>query len=101
MNWKIAFALSAVVAALGPLAGGCSTDACTQADDQIAACSTQSVSAPSESLACTAKRICQADCINKATCAEINEALCIGQSACRPLSGNSAFATCMNSCDGQ
>lgn len=103
MSWKIAFALSAAVAGLGALTEGCATDACTRADEQIAACAPPDVTVPtpSDTLACSPKRVCQADCIQKATCAEINEAQCLNQIACRPLSGTSTFAMCMAACDGQ
>ena len=114
MNWKIAFALSAVVAALGPpLVAGCTSDACDIADQQIEACSTQTITTPSETLACTTKRVCQAGCIGQATCAEINANLCIGQTLCPPVAfadagldagdddGATPFTRCMADCENQ
>ncbi len=105
MTWKIAFALSAAVAVTGAVAG-CATDVCTRADDQIAACTPSTVTLPildtnNTGNECTPRRACQSACINNANCLEINEAQCINQSACRPLSGPpSAFIQCLMMCDG-
>jgi hypothetical protein len=113
MSWKIAFALSIAATATGVVAGGCSTDVCTRADDQLAACADPTVTLPSLNTnnnngnECTAHRACQSDCINNATCTEINDALCIQQISCRPLSQDagtpssampSAFIKCMKAC---
>jgi hypothetical protein len=106
MNWKIALALFAPVAVMGGLAGGCGTDVCTRADDQIAACASPTVTLPSmgnnTTNECTPKRACQSECINSASCVDLNEAQCIGQVACRPLTGPpSTFTLCMNACEGK
>jgi hypothetical protein len=103
MSWKIAFALFAVPAGLSALSGGCGTDVCTRADDQVAACAPPTETLPTVSMnantACTPRRACQAECINSASCAQINDALCIGQTGCRPLQGTpSPFVDCMNAC---
>ena len=107
MNWKVAFALFAPLTGMGALAGGCANDVCTQADNQLAACAPAEITLPSANSnnnaaqECTARRACQSDCINKASCTELNEALCVNQSACRPLQGApSPFTTCMKACEG-
>ncbi len=104
MNWKIALVLSALTASIGALVGGCENDACTRADDQLAACVSPEQTLPSSgtntTLDCTPKRACQADCINTASCVEISQAQCYDQIACRPLEGPpSAFTKCMSACD--
>jgi hypothetical protein len=111
MNWKIAFALSAAVAALVPaLAVGCGSDACDIADQELEACSLQPITPPSETLDCNAKRVCQAMCIDQATCAEINANLCIGQTLCPPAGfvdaggdagSGTTFSNCIAACEGQ
>jgi hypothetical protein len=108
MSWKIAFVLSAPVAVLlgGALPLGCSSDACDRADQVIQDCSTQNgmsenVTTPNTALACTSKRVCQASCIENATCTEIQAAFCIGQTLCPTEPSTSPFATCMAGCEGQ
>ena len=103
MSWKIAFVLSAalVTPALLFLPGGCSNDACDRADQEIEACSTQNVTTPNTALECTEKRVCQAACIDQATCAEIQAAFCIGQTVCPPEPSTTPFAMCMAACEGQ
>jgi hypothetical protein len=111
MTWKIAFALSIAATATGAAASGCSTDVCTRADDQLAACADPNVTLPSlnsnnnNGAECTPRRACQSECINNANCTEINAALCIQQVACRPLDAgtassptSSAFIRCMSAC---
>jgi hypothetical protein len=100
MSWKIAFVLSVALAIPALQVSGCSNDACDRADQEIEACSTQNVTPPSTALECTEKRVCQAGCIDQATCAEINAAFCIGQTLCPPEPSTTPFAMCMAACEG-
>jgi hypothetical protein len=108
MSWKIAFVLSAplasaLLAAVAAVAVGCNNTACDLADQQLEAClTTETVTPPSDSLACTKKRMCQADCIQGHTCADINAAYCIGKTVCPPETSPavSQFRSCMTACEG-
>jgi hypothetical protein len=109
MNWKIALALSTLALpalALLPAATGCIGDECSQADDHVAECQDSiQVDSPSNGLSmtegCGGTRLCQARCINKSSCTDINAAECVGVVACIDLDGGlSEFETCMNACMG-
>jgi hypothetical protein len=78
MNWKIALALSAVVA-YGTAVAACGTDDCTAASDHLANCmstlsssSTSSSSSGGVSLDCSGVYLCQSQCVNNASCSDIN-----------------------------
>lgn len=99
MNWKIALALSVPVAASWALTGGCTGDECTRADDHIAECALPIQSGASSGgmampLDCTpgSARVCQAKCINAATCPQINESQCVNQLSCAQIQGKACQA---------
>ncbi len=89
MNGKIL--LAAFVAVLA-VAVGCGGDDCTRAQDQLAACAPPSSSSSSSGMmmttACAGFQLCEAQCINNATCAQI--------------SGNApAYTQCLATCQGK
>lgn len=94
----VIFALAALVSAVHVLPG-CGEDDCDRAQDHLNECSpdssSSSVSGSSSSsggtsmtLNCAGALLCQADCINNATCPEIN--------GLAPT-----FVTCMTACQGK
>jgi hypothetical protein len=72
---------------------GCGGDDCTRAQDQKAACAPPSSSSSSSSgmtmtAACAGFALCEAECVNNATCAQI--------------SGNApAYMQCLAACQGK
>ncbi len=105
LNWKIALALCALGAALGPAAAGCAADACDQADNHVSDCALipQTSAAPSGMSMtnnCSGVRFCQSQCINQASCADLNASECFNQISCNQIPGQplSAFEQCMVAC---
>jgi hypothetical protein len=94
MKWKFALALSVLVTGVAAAHLGCANDTCDNADDQIQNCaSAASTSAASSSgnavsYNCDGVRLCQSNCINRATCEEITGNL-------------PSYAACITACDGQ
>jgi hypothetical protein len=92
MTWKIALALSAVLASVAALAA-CAGDDCTRSQDHLSECQSSLSSSSSSSSgnpmtpACSGVYLCQAQCINNATCDEINGNL-------------PAYTCCAASCEG-
>jgi hypothetical protein len=96
MNWKIALALSAVVA-VGTAFAACGSDDCTSAQDHLTTCmanlsSSSSTSSSSSSggvtMDCSGAYLCQSECINNASCDEINGNL-------------PAYTSCLSKCQGR
>ncbi len=93
MNWKIALALSALATSIAALAA-CGSDDCTRSADHLSECmsnlssSANSSSGMAMTPACTGSYLCQAQCINNATCDEINGNL-------------PAFTSCVTGCEGK
>ena len=78
MNFKFAIAASAVMAFAGILTTvGCGGDACTKAGDQVASCLNVTTSASTSATppACEGATLCNAECINAATCDQIKDLL--------------------------
>jgi hypothetical protein len=76
MTWKIALALSALVALSG-CGGGAGGDDCTHADAYLAECTPTSPGTTSSSSsgsmdACAGARLCRSQCISQYTCTQIN-----------------------------
>jgi len=94
MNWKIALALSAVVAA-GTAFAACESDDCTSAIDHLTTCqanlsssSSSSSSSGGVTMDCSGTYLCQSECINNASCDEINGNL-------------PAYTSCLACCKGE
>ena len=96
MNWTFALALSGLVTTVVLAHAGCAEDTCDRADDQVQNCAVSLTTGASSSSSsgnaviqnCAGVRLCQSNCINKATCAEINGNL-------------PSYAQCITMCDGQ
>ena len=90
MNWK---PLLAALVLLATAVAGCGGDACTNAQDQLANCAPPSSMSSSSSsgmmtTACAGFALCEAQCINNATCTQI--------------SGNApAYTNCLVACQGK
>ena len=95
MNWKIALALSALVAS-GTALAACGTDDCTRAQDHLTQCmanvSSSSAASSSSSggvtMDCSGSYLCQSECINNATCDDINGNL-------------PTYTSCLSNCKGR
>lgn len=109
-HWKVGAAIALAVALPSLTAGlvGCSQDACDQANNLISDCAAPDVNVPSlsqasMSLACTETLLCQSQCINQASCLEIEELQCFNAVSCAPISCQSVaspLARCIQACSG-
>lgn len=94
-GWATTLALPALVAvavaAVAVPGGGCGGDDCTRGDDHTVECMppmSSSSGGTTMAQACAGVRLCQSQCINQFTCAQIT--------------GNDpAFSSCMNQCKGK
>jgi hypothetical protein len=91
MNWKIALALCALVTSVAALAACGGGDDCSRAQDHLTECmsslSGSSSSSSGMAPACSFT-LCQSQCINNATCSEINSNL-------------PSFTNCVTGCQGK
>jgi hypothetical protein len=92
MSWKIALALCALVTALGSAVHGCALDECDQADNHVSDCAlippTNTVpSGLSQAQTCLPGevRYCQSQCINQASCTDLNASECFNQVSCNQV----------------
>lgn len=93
MNRKFALGLLVLVTAVASAHLGCVNDACDNADNQVSNCEDAAMTGISTNQnavtqACAGVRLCQSNCINRSTCAEI-------------LGYLPDYAACISACDGQ
>ncbi|MFO0758326.1 MAG: hypothetical protein U0359_17670 [Byssovorax sp.] len=96
MNFKFAFAASAMMALAGVFTMvGCGGDDCTKATDHLAECLNVSAGSASASgsVACEGSTLCAAQCINAADCTAIKDAF-----SGMPTSASKSFLDCSTKC---
>jgi hypothetical protein len=85
--------LLAALVLLAAAVAGCGSDDCTNAQDHVNSCTPPSMSSSSSSGmmmagSCSGFDLCRAQCLNAATCAEIN--------------GNApSYTKCLTACEGK